>query len=68
VTKIEFETVPLGFLRPYERNARLHSSRQIGRIAKSIKEFGFTNPPLIDERGEIIAGHGRGEGLSRIDP
>jgi DNA modification methylase len=46
-------------LRPYERNARQHSRRQLAKIAASIAEFGFTNPPLIDENGEIIAGHGR---------
>lgn len=44
---------------PYAQNARTHDDAQIAQIAKSIKAFGFTNPILIDERGEIIAGHGR---------
>jgi DNA modification methylase len=43
----------------YERNSRLHSPEQIAKIAKSITEFGFTNPVLIDESGGIIAGHAR---------
>lgn len=43
----------------YENNARLHSEEQILQILASMDEFGFTNPILIDERGGIIAGHGR---------
>ena len=48
-------------LKPYERNAKLHSEEQIEKIAASIEEFGFLNPCLIDEAGNIIAGHGRVE-------
>lgn len=44
---------------PYVNNARTHSDEQILQVASSIKEFGFTNPVLIDEKGGIIAGHGR---------
>lgn len=44
---------------PYVNNARTHSDEQILQVASSIKEFGFTNPVLIDEQGGIIAGHGR---------
>ena len=44
---------------PYARNARTHSDEQIERIANSIKEFGWTNPILIDGENGIIAGHGR---------
>src|SRR5258705_9302222 len=43
---------------PYARNARTHSEAQIAQIAGSIREFGFTNPVLIDPEGGIIAGHG----------
>jgi ParB-like chromosome segregation protein Spo0J len=46
-------------LRPYARNARTHSPKQIAQIAASIREFGFNNPVLLDREGEIIAGHGR---------
>ena len=44
---------------PYARNARTHSDEQIGQIAASIKEWGWTTPVLVDEQGGIIAGHGR---------
>jgi hypothetical protein len=44
---------------PYERNPRVHSGHQIEQIARSIKEFGFNNPILIDSEKGIIAGHGR---------
>ena len=48
-------------LRPYERNARTHSKKQVKQIAASIERFGFTNPVLVSDDGEIIAGHGRVE-------
>lgn len=48
-------------LRPAKRNARTHSPRQIRQIADSISRFGFTNPVLADEDGQILAGHGRVE-------
>lgn len=44
---------------PYARNARTHSDDQVARIAASIKEFGWTNPILVDGENGIIAGHGR---------
>lgn len=46
-------------LKPYAKNSRTHSEAQIEQIARSISEFGFTVPVLIDPKGEIIAGHGR---------
>jgi DNA modification methylase len=46
-------------LRPWPRNARTHSKKQIDQIANSIRIFGFTNPVLIDEAKTILAGHGR---------
>ena len=46
-------------LKPYPRNARTHTRKQIRQIAAAIEEFGFTNPILIDETNQIIAGHGR---------
>jgi DNA modification methylase len=48
-------------LRPFARNARTHSKKQIRQIAASIEHFGFTNPVLISDEGEIVAGHGRVE-------
>ncbi len=61
MTHPSLEHVPVGTLRPYARNARTHSRKQIQQIAKSIERFGFTNPVLISDSGEIIAGHGRVE-------
>ena len=49
----------LARLRPYEKNARTHSQEQIDQIARSIQEFGFTNPILVAPDDGIIAGHGR---------
>lgn len=46
-------------LLPYINNSRTHSPEQVNQIASSIKEFGFTNPVLIDEKNSVIAGHGR---------
>ena len=48
-------------LKPYGRNARTHSRKQVRQIAESIKRFGFNNPVLISEANVIIAGHGRVE-------
>ena len=44
---------------PYEFNNRIHSQTQIDRIAKSIKDFGFNQPIIIDENNVILVGHGR---------
>tara|TARA_R110000868_G_scaffold222977_1_gene474780 strand:- start:270 stop:878 length:609 start_codon:yes stop_codon:yes gene_type:complete len=44
---------------PYVNNSRTHSAEQVTQVAASIKEFGFTNPILLDESNGIIAGHGR---------
>jgi DNA modification methylase len=53
-------------LRPYDRNARTHSPKQVAEIASSIKAFGFNNPVLIDKAGTIIAGHGRVEAAKKL--
>lgn len=46
-------------VRPYRNNPKSHSDKQVYQIVQSIKEFRFTNPLLIDENNELIAGHGR---------
>lgn len=51
---------------PYARNARTHSDEQVGQIAASIKEWGWTTPVLVDEDGSIIAGHGRTLAAQRL--
>jgi|APTNR8051073442_1049403.scaffolds.fasta_scaffold08426_3 ParB-like chromosome segregation protein Spo0J len=53
------EQLPLDRLQHYERNPRTHSDSQVAKVAASIVEFGWTVPVLIDESGQIIAGHGR---------
>ncbi len=56
----------VGSLKPYARNARTHSKKQIKQIASSIERFGFVNPVLISDDGEIIAGHGRVEAAKQL--
>lgn len=56
---MKIEHIALEALIPYARNSRTHSDAQVAQIAGSIREFGFTNPVLIDGAGGIIAGHGR---------
>ena len=56
---VQLETIAIDRLIPYARNSRTHSDEQVAQVAASIKEFGFTNPVLIDNEGGIIAGHGR---------
>lgn len=57
VLKIEY--LPVGKLLRYAKNSRTHSDEQVEQLVNSIREFGFTNPVLIDEKNELIAGHGR---------
>ena len=52
-------TVSIDALVPYSKNARTHSKKQIRQIADSIEKFGFTNPVLVDESKNVLAGHGR---------
>ena len=56
---LRIENRTIGELVPYIRNARTHRDSQIALIAGSIREFGFTNPVLVDGDNGIIAGHGR---------
>jgi ParB-like chromosome segregation protein Spo0J len=59
MTKLKITYKRTTDLIPYARNSRTHSELQIGQIASSIKEFGFTQPILLDGENGIIAGHGR---------
>lgn len=56
---MELQTRKVSDLIPYINNSRTHSEEQINQIISSIKEFGFTNPILLEEENGIIAGHGR---------
>ena len=58
-TKSHIEYVAIEAMIPYARNSRTHDDAQVAQIAASIREFGFTNPVLIDSDGGVIAGHGR---------
>ncbi len=59
MTKFLTQNLPVESLKPHPNNARTHSDRQIKQLAVSIKKFGFTNPVLVDEDDQIVAGHGR---------
>lgn len=63
---LAIEFIAIARLRPYPGNARTHSKKQILQIADSIRRFGFTNPVLISDESEIIAGHGRVEAAKLI--
>ncbi len=68
---LQIEERLISSLKSYPRNARTHSKKQIHQIAASIREFGFTNPILIDQSDTIMAGHGRVDaaralGLDRV--
>ena len=56
---MQIEQIGIATLIPFAKNSRTHSDAQVAQIAASIREFGFTNPVLIDEADGIIAGHGR---------
>lgn len=57
--KLKIQYKPIQDLIPYARNSRTHNDAQVAQIAASIKEFGWTNPVLLDGENGIIAGHGR---------
>jgi ParB family chromosome partitioning protein len=56
---LKIDYISASDLVPYENNSRTHSKEQVEQIKRSMTEFGFTNPILIDENNGIIAGHGR---------
>ena len=64
---MQIEQLKVGDLIPYVNNSRTHSDEQVMQVASSIKEFGFTNPILIDDDGGIIAGHGRLLAAKKLD-
>ena len=61
-----YEDVEIEKLKPYKNNARTHSDEQIEKIAKSMKEFGFIDPVLVDGNLNVIAGHGRILGAKKL--
>lgn len=63
---LRIEQRPIGSLKPDPRNARTHTNKQVELIARSIEEFGFTNPIIVDEEGNILAGHARYAAAQRL--
>lgn len=66
MTSLTIEHRPPDALKPYARNARVHSPKQIAEIAASITAFGFNNPVLLDKHDGIVAGHGRVEAAKQL--
>lgn len=64
--RLAIEYRSLASLIPYLRNPLRHSKRHIEMVARSIEEFGWTNPILLDDKGVIVAGHGRAEGAKLL--
>lgn len=58
-TKINIQLKPVSWLKPYEKNAKLHPQDEVERLAKTIKRFGWDQPIVTDKNGVIIKGHGR---------
>lgn len=56
---LQIEQRKISDIKGYEKNAKIHVAEQVGKIAKSISEFGFNDPIAVDENGTIIEGHGR---------
>lgn len=63
----EYVMVEIDKIKPSDNNARVHSSKQVKQIMESMKEFGFTNPLIIDTEYNLIAGHGRLEALKQLN-
>lgn len=61
-----FEHWDIERLRPYDKNPRTHSAEQVTKLVASLREFGFTNPILVDSKDGIIAGHGRLEAARAV--
>ena len=57
----DLPTIRIDELIPYENNAKIHGPEQIEQLRRSLREFGFVSPVLIDEDKNLIAGHGRVE-------
>lgn len=64
---MKLETIKIKDLKPYDNNAKEHSSDHITQIVRSIREFGFNDPIAVDENNMIIEGHGRLEALKILE-
>lgn len=59
MSDLKIEYLPVGSLKPYEKNSKKHPAEQVEHIANSIREFGFRQPLVIDKDNIIVIGHGR---------
>ena len=59
VGKLKVEYRPVARLKPYAKNAKIHTPAQVTKIRNLIERFGWTNPILVDGKNGIVAGHGR---------
>jgi ParB-like chromosome segregation protein Spo0J len=59
MNELQVQLRPVSALVPYRKNARTHSDEQVSQIVRSIEEFGWTNPILVDRDNVVIAGHAR---------
>ncbi len=66
IKKTDIIYLPLSSIKPYDKNNRKHNETQVDRIAKSIKEFGFNQPIVVDEDDTILVGHGRLEASIKL--
>lgn len=71
ITGREWVMRPIDSVVPYARNAKVHGGEQIAKLRASLREFGFVRPLLIDEAGNLLAGHGtleaaRAEGMAEV--
>lgn len=66
MSELKVEDIRISDVKPYPRNAKIHSKEQIDMIARSIEQFGFNNPILLSDNFEIIAGHGRFEAAKTL--
>ena len=64
--KLKINYVDITHLKPYERNAKIHTKKQIAKIVQSMKTFGVVTPILTNKDYEVIAGHGRLEALKEL--
>jgi hypothetical protein len=66
IQQTKIECVPIGDLKPNRRNAKKHPERQIALLAENYGVFGFTQPVIVDEKNELIAGHARWQAALKV--
>lgn len=64
---MKIKEIAIDLIKPYERNAKKHPKSQVKQIAESIKEFGFSQPIVVDQDNVVIVGHGRLEAAKLLD-